>query len=301
MLKDISVFLILLILVGCSINVEDSTRIVSSSTIATGINGIKVTENVFSSGDLTFTGDSTIESINLSVEINQMVLQNEAPAAVNIYLQDIENGNRKVAFKTVDSDWQSITIGDISAQLPPLIALDLSSLSGDINVKGMKSSVFANASSGDVDIITTGVVDVDASSGDVTVKTESECRVDASSGDVAVYSPDKVTIDASSGDVEVSTVKGCNIEASSGDVKVTIINDSTSFTGVDLDVSSGDVIIVLPDGFAAWLDIKTSSGDIYIKNSDVGDKYSNDINNGEIGERVIKIRCSSGDVSVKGF
>ncbi len=301
MLKDISVFLILLLLVGCSINVEDSTRTISSSTSASGVNGLKVSGDILSGGNINITGDSATDSIVLSAEINQMVLQNEAPANVEIYLQDLKSGNRKVAFKTNDNSWQGISFGKIIGTLPPKISLDLNSASGDITVKNMKSSVFADAASGDVDIKTEGVVDVDASSGNVYIETEKSCNVDVSSGDAYIKSIDMVTVDAMSGDVEVETVKGCNIEALSGDVKVTIFNDSVIFNEIDINSASGDVTVYLPDDFDAWLDIETSSGEISLKNTEVGDSYNGDINNGEVGERVIKIRCLSGDVVITGF
>lgn len=301
MLKDLSVLLILLFLVGCTINVEDSTRTVSSSVIRTGINGIKVSDDISYEGDITFVGDSLYDSIKISAEINQMVLQNEAPANVSLYLKDISYGNRKVAFKTSENSWQGITIGNISGTVPPEIALDLHSASGDILVENMKSSVLANAASGDIDIKTTGVVDIESASGDVYVETEKSCKVDVLSGDAFIKTFDMVTVDAKSGDVEVETVKGCNIESLSGDVKVTIFNDSLIFNEIDIDALSGDVTVILPDDFDAWLDIKTLSGEIMLKNTEVGDKYIGDINSGEVSERVIKIRCTSGDVIISGF
>lgn len=302
MFKDISVFLILLFLIGCSINVEDSTRTIESTVNAAGVNGIKISSNEIANGDINVTGDELIDSMIVSAEINQMVLQNEAPADVDIYLKDINNGNKKIAFRTYDSDWQGITIGDISAKLPSHIALDISSEMGDINVSGMKNSVFAYASSGDVDIETEGAVEVEVSSGDVDIITNGKCDIEASSGNVTAISPEFINIESSSGDVNVRTQKGCNIDVSSGEVDIIVQeSDSIIFNKIEIESSSGDVEILLPDGFSAWLDLEATSGDISLKNSDVGDDYSAPINGGSVGERVIKVRCTSGDIKIIGF
>lgn len=301
MFKDLLVFIVLIFMVGCSVNVEDSNRTVSSSHAATGIKGVKITKDIFSNGDIEVKGDSGLANITVSAEISQLVLQNESPAPVNIYLEDIQNGNRKVAFKTSDNDWQGISIGKISSVMPENIALDLSTSSGDVVVSGMTGTVSADVSSGDVDITTKGVVNVDALSGDVEVTTEDGCTVDALSGDVKVKSIGKVTVDASSGKVVVYTIDGCKIDGRSGDVKVTIEKDSTSFSGIDIDASSGDVQIQVPANFSAYLDLEVTSGDITVKNSDVGDDYDGALNDGEVGERVIKVKCTSGDISVIEF
>lgn len=301
MKKCVLLIVLFSVLMGCSINVEDSTRTISSTELAGSTTGLKIVRDYSVDGDIVITGDSVTDCLTISAEINQIVLRNEAPSEVSILLNDINNGNKKLGFKTTSGDWQGIAVGDISANIPEHINLDISTSSGNIDVSGTTGSIFAEASSGDVNIKSTGVVSVDASSGDVDISTIDGCKVISSSGDVDVVCTKKVTADVSSGDVFVSTVEGCDIEASSGDVGVNISNDSTIFSGITVDASSGDVTVNLPNGFSAWLSLKASSGNVYLKNGNIGDSFTGSINNGVISDGIINIDCSSGDITITGY
>jgi DUF4097 and DUF4098 domain-containing protein YvlB len=133
-------------------------------------------------------------------------------------------------------------------------------------------------------------VRIETSSGDLRViDVSGAVELKSSSGDLAASGiGGQLTLDTSSGDIETEAITSPSVKAhsSSGDIELRFIAVPAS---VDVEASSGDVRIVLPDGADAYkVDADTSSG-----------HRDADIRTDPSSTRSIKAETSSGNLTIE--
>lgn len=149
----------------------------------------------------------------------------------------------------------------------------------------IKSNLNISASSGDIDIddFLNLSISVNVKSGDVDVKRVFDSNIVTNSGDVEILSTENSNIKTSSGNINVKNVRGkINYTTKSGDIEIgrfDILENSSIST------LSGSVEIASIG--KCYVDTKTFSGDVDIKNSDRFSKV------------VLSINTSSGDIDIK--
>ena len=142
-----------------------------------------------------------------------------------------------------------------------------------------------------------------------------DVRIDVSSGDVEArgFETENMNVSLSSGDLDLDCVaKKYNIKASSGRVNLTqrgecddlsiqtssgeITLNAESFAKADIEASSGDVTIYLPEDYGFTADVDMSSGKLYYEHALAkdGDRYIC----GD-GSSQLKLETSSGDINLK--
>ena len=170
---------------------------------------------------------------------------------------------------------------DCSGFLADSVKLDASS--GDIVVGCAAKSVTANASSGDITLNLTGEADevkAEASSGEISVNIEQAAKLDAQT------SSGRITVNANS-------IKEVKLVSSSGSQELKVAQSPVS---TDLEASSGDVTVYLPENVDVTASFDTSSGDLYYEQSFAknGDSYvcGNGANH-------MTIETSSGDITIR--
>ena len=147
------------------------------------------------------------------------------------------------------------------------------------------SKLNISTSSGDIDIddLVNLSVSIEVKSGDVDIKRVLDSNIVTNSGDVEVLSTGNSNIKTSSGDIVVKDVRGkINYIARSGDIEIgkfDILENSSIST------SSGSVEIASIG--KCYVDVKSFSGEVDVKNSDRFSKV------------VLSINTSSGDIDVK--
>ncbi len=125
-----------------------------------------------------------------------------------------------------------------------------------------------------------------------------ETEVNSISGDVNVAQMyGYVKVENVSGDVSVETRRGVRVKSVSGDITVSLTDGNgyaldEKFGGIDIDVTSGDVLIKVPVFFSSRLELKTTSGDITVP----GDSQS--MLNGGHTTNVISVKTVSGDITI---
>ncbi len=149
---------------------------------------------------------------------------------------------------TGDCPWFAFGRCGVSYELivPADLIADVRASSGDVIMEGLTGDMVVRSSSGDIELRSiVGSIDAEASSGDIVLEDVS--------GDVVARS--------SSGDVHADrlTATSVQIHVSSGDIDVAL---DASPDSIDLEASSGDVTIIVPDdGTAYAITGETSSGD----------------------------------------
>lgn len=179
----------------------------------------------------------------------------------------------------------------------------ISSTSGNIKVYGGSGDSNFSASSGEVTIKNaSGVLKVDTTSGNIEIAdSNGEKNIEASSGEISITnSSGVVQVSSSSGDVRISALDGGgNISTTSGKVLYELkdVNDD-----IDIETSSGDVTLEIPDMVNFDFTADTSSGDIRTFFDDAlsfnkdGDRASGTV--GENPDKTIEISTTSGEITV---
>jgi len=215
--------------------------------------------------------------------------------------------------------------GDMTARDFSLGILELDSSSGNMTVEGVESTrISLELSSGNLNgnrLTAAEGLNIRSSSGKITLGSASAGEnlvVKASSGSITADSlrGEEVLLDSSSGrihvehleagetgirtssDVTIENGRGAmNIRGSSSDIDVTL----TALDGpVDMDVSSGEISLSLPEGSAFDVSIETSSGrirnDFPILSTFVDrDRIEGTVNG---GGPLLKLETSSGDITL---
>lgn len=145
--------------------------------------------------------------------------------------------------------------------------------------------IILQTSSGDVtfDAFRNIDLEVKTNSGDIEIEEISSIKASTTSGEVEIKSVKNAMIETSTGDIEISNLyEFADLHTNSGDIEIQkfIIGRTSSIY-----TQSGDLSIAhLTD---AYIDVKTSSGDVHIKE------------NNRFADVELKIETSSGDITVR--
>lgn len=247
---------------------------------------------------------------------------------------EINSGNNNLTIKTKKSELHSsfnlyfnsnLTL-DVFVPSCYKNSMDITSSSGDINIKNFElSSLSTKTSSGDmkINLIKSKNIAFSSSSGNFTcdnLKTD-DLHIKTSSGDIKGntitakntnflsssgnftcdnLATDKNNIETSSGDIKMYDYTGSlNLTTTSGD----IITEYSKFDNdIFVETSSGDVTLTLPSSSQFYLDSECSSGDISCNFPiTVNGKHKDNKLQGTVksNKNNIKINTSSGDVLLK--
>ncbi len=174
--------------------------------------------------------------------------------------------------------------------------------SADMNADGISAkSVYMEASSGDVRFSGSagGKFEAETSSGNISFSGEADTiSAEASSGEVFIEQSGEsksISAETSSGDIEIKAgqTKKLNTESSSGDHSIRLEKTPAK---TDIEASSGDVKLYLPEDAAFKAEIDTSSGEVSyeLPLTKTGDEsYTCGTSDNELN-----IETSSGDVEI---
>jgi DUF4097 and DUF4098 domain-containing protein YvlB len=101
-----------------------------------------------------------------------------------------------------------------------------------------------------------------------------------------------LTLETTSGNITATVVSECNVTVTSGNIDITLKPDS-SFSAATLKTTSGNIKIMVPAGFKADLELKTTSGNIHTP----GDDHSH--LNGGNAAAVISCTATSGNIRIE--
>jgi DUF4097 and DUF4098 domain-containing protein YvlB len=199
----------------------------------------------------------------------------------------------------------------VRLEVPAGSTADLSTRSGDITVTGTLGGLESASGSGDVAVRdVSGDVTMTTGSGDMTLgDVGGRARLRSGSGDLRVGRVggafEAVT---GSGDVDTGEVAG-PVQARSGsgdvtlggtaaDVVVGTASGEVRLGGagsgeVEVKTASGDVVVAVPQGTAAYLDCSSVSGRLR------SDLAATDAPTGDVRRLSVRVRTVSGDVTVR--
>ena len=183
-----------------------------------------------------------------------------------------------------------------------LVELNYNGSSGDSLIEDISAeSINIDVSSGDTKIIRSSAnsFDVESSSGDITIDQigdTSSIDADSSSGKIYITSEnaDDINASSSSGSIEVRADEADTVSAdsSSGDI---ILRFSNMPSDTDVDTSSGDVKVYVPENADFSAKIDTSSGDF---DNDVALSKKDSKYIAGSGTNKLNISTSSGDICI---
>ena len=212
----------------------------------------------------------------------------------------------------------------LTVSLPESIVLknvDIDTTSADIGVPSMTADeIKFDTTSGDVNaVITAKKLSASSTSGDLNVRQDSDINTahfSSTSGALAftVPSAEKISMESTSGDISVTvpgTVGDLNLDSTSGSIKPDIANTDkakfsstsgditatlVSFKDLNVDVTSGDVTLKLPEisGFTLDLDARPSK----LKSSLAMVKKGDDQYVFGDGSARLRVSTTSGDVHI---
>lgn len=169
--------------------------------------------------------------------------------------------------------------------------VELNSASGEITLEEV-GALRANTANGDVQCRAAGGdVKVNTASGDISVlEIAGRAEVSTASGDVEIREVGgDLKLNTASGDASVGTAHGSvTVKTASGDVRVKSVEQGR----FSADGASGDVMVGVAEGTAAWLDVNSLSGDVASR-LEQADRPGPDEKTVEI-----RVRTLSGDVMV---
>ena len=201
--------------------------------------------------------------------------------------------------------------GDISLRGIAAPGLDLSSVSGDIDValQGKTGHCALLTRSGDIRFEgSAATFSAESASGDISLRGEFDsCCSRSRSGDVeADVAGDSLSLYTTSGDIELrGRVNSLEITSTSGDIELSAFFREGAFASTSGDVTltahdalllkrisvntvSGDALVHLPEGLKASVRFTTVSGD-----------SENTHNGGAAGDATVTLRSVSGDLTVR--
>ena len=171
---------------------------------------------------------------------------------------DLERRNGEVHIRVHDDR-------DVEVVVPRQSRVDVLTREGDIQVFGIRGTLYAETLSGDIMVegaLTS--VNIESISGDILVDgTTPNIRVSTVSGDVRIdRATGAIKASTTSGDLDITAADAasCELANTSGDVMFsgTLAADAV----LDVTNSSGDVILELPDDIDADFDIDSMNGEI---------------------------------------
>lgn len=145
--------------------------------------------------------------------------------------------------------------------------------------------------------------------GDAALELAADCDLKVVTGNGSIAADGTrgfMTIDAVDGEVDVETSRGAGVDTR-GPVAVTLCIDTADtnldslFQGIDIQGGPGAVLVRVPAGLSAELDLKTRGGDIEVFGDAVdGDNYTGYLNGGVTG-RQIRVETGSGDITIRAL
>jgi hypothetical protein len=150
---------------------------------------------------------------------------------------------------------RGVTSGNLRIELPPGSHLDLSTVSGDVAVRGLNGDVRCRTMSGDVRVDGASNVELKTVSGDIRADAVAgAARIKTVSGDVTLRSRSaapQVDFESTSGDLEFSGGCGAKCRLSAGSVSGTLVLHLAPASSFELshDSHSGD----FEDGLGAQI------------------------------------------------
>lgn len=194
--------------------------------------------------------------------------------------------------------------GTIAVTLPPGMALDLDTGSGDIKVEGDSGGKPVSADTGSGDISVKGRISgfqADTGSGDVLARIEGPCgevKVDTGSGDVDFSgAAEHFAADTGSGEVKATGLSGgASFNTGSGSIEASFAALGAG-AKVEADTGSGDVQLRFPQGFSPSGLLETSSGTIQCDLPGTPNKRGDTFAlSGTAG--ALKVETGSGDITI---
>ena len=164
--------------------------------------------------------------------------------------------------------------------------------SGEVRLEKVGAFSLRTAS-GDIAVDhVTGDLEVNGASGDIRVgQVDGEARVGTASGDITLGAVQgELRSTTASGDTRVRAVaRSATVSTTSGDVELERVGSGT----VETKAVSGDVTIGVPSGVAAWLQLRSISGDVRtrLESTDAPEE----------GESTVRIIANavSGDITIR--
>ena len=182
-----------------------------------------------------------------------------------------------------------------------------SSSSGDIKILGGNGDTSVSTTSGGITVNNCiGSLNSESSSGDVRIEASSgKKELETTSGEITVSDSDGYTsASSSSGDIRITELAGAgNFSTTSGEVKVEFAEDAAAIDqDIEIDTSSGDVVLGLPRELQFQFSAQVSSGDIRTSFDDQL-SYNKDHKNasGNVGANPsikIDISTTSGNIDI---
>ena len=160
----------------------------------------------------------------------------------------------------ISSTSADIECGDLSAE-----QVELSATSGDIAVTCTAENIHISATSGDLkcDILSAKQVELSATSGDITATCAAEnICMSATSGDLELTQTgetSRLVVTSTSGNIYVQSEQVGQAELGSTSGEITISCGKTP-TQLDIDSTSGDIKLCLPEGAELTAEVSTTTG-----------------------------------------
>jgi DUF4097 and DUF4098 domain-containing protein YvlB len=149
----------------------------------------------------------------------------------------------------------------VTVVVPTFSTLFVRTSSADVEARGEFGRTHVETASGDVELDTVAELQVRTGSGDVRVHSMEDGGISTGSGDAYVdetHGP--LTANSGSGDIVVSEARDAvHANTASGDVQLLRAHSGP----VRANTASGDVHVGVASGTAAWLDVRTLSGEVY--------------------------------------
>lgn len=198
---------------------------------------------------------------------------------------------------------------DITVALPTSSAVNVHVAAADVTLTGGFGSVDVTSASGDVAVGRATKASVSVASGDVSCEAvDVDLTVKAASGDVRFGDVGaRAIVTTASGDVSGHDVGGdAELRTASGDVSINRVGGSVTCRtasgdvriaslragSAELDTATGDLRVGVAEGTAAWLDIRSITGDVRSSLDSAGPPADGD-------ETVtIHARSLSGDITI---
>ena len=249
---------------GCTLNVDDKTETIPLVRSAAGVPRLTIDDGLIAPGmrlsdvnekSVTVEGSSADRFV-ASVTANSLEARGDEVdfSAIGMAIDDA--GNFSLSYS--GPGWQRLTFSSLAVQAPSRMPVSITGSLGNIAVSRMDSTV----------------------------------TVDQHAGSVTIDSCSHINVTVDAGDVTASVWEGGAIDAKSGDVDVRLLmSDSlhAAFSGLSIDLNSGDSHIHIPSLLKGMLDLETKSGRV---------KVDGVLSAGS-GSSTVLVRTDSGDITVE--
>jgi len=260
--------------------------------------------------DVTVTFAPSAQKVAVVVDLEISLWPGDGKAYLEALAPTFDEKGDRILVRSKTSGFTHVGMmqakGTIAVTLPPGMALELDTGSGDIRVDGDSGGKKLSADTGSGDVSVTGRLtgfQADTGSGDVLARLEGPCgevEVDTGSGDVDFAgAAQSFSADTGSGGVKAVGLAGNGrFDTGSGSVEAEFAS-LPSGSQVSADTGSGEVQLRLPKGAAPSGRLETSSGTI---RSDfpgsVNKREDTYTLSGASGGSVLKVETGSGDITL---